>query len=82
MHQAIERNVAQGSQQTQGEASCAGGDVWAARFEAARPLAEAQLTRMTTGMVSMVGDLQGIGQGAVRQLGAFPALPHIEQVAR
>ena len=29
---------------------------------------EAQLTRMTTGMLSMVGDLQGIGQGAVGQL--------------
>jgi len=36
---------------------------------------EAQLTRITTGMLSMVGDLQGIGQGAVGQLGNFAVLP-------
>lgn len=36
---------------------------------------EAQLTRMTTGMLSIVGDLQGIGQGAVGQLESIAALP-------
>lgn len=36
---------------------------------------EAQLTRMTTGMLSMVGDLQGIGQGVVGQLGDIAVLP-------
>lgn len=35
---------------------------------------EAQLTRMTTGMLSMVGDLQGIGQGAVGQLASVAVL--------
>ena len=36
---------------------------------------EAQLTRMTTGMLSMVGDLQGIGQGAMGQLENLALLP-------
>jgi hypothetical protein len=35
---------------------------------------EAQLTRMTTGMLSMVGDLQGIGQGVVELLGEIALL--------
>ena len=37
---------------------------------------EAQLTRMMTGMLSVVGDLQGIGQGAVGQLESIAVLPN------
>jgi hypothetical protein len=41
---------------------------------------EAQLTRMATGMLSMVGDLQGIGQGAVEKLGCIAVLSSAEVV--
>jgi hypothetical protein len=36
---------------------------------------EAQLTRMTEGLLSVVGDLQGIGQESLAQLDAVAALP-------
>lgn len=36
---------------------------------------ESQLTRMTGGMLGVVGDLQGIGQGALPQLESIAALP-------
>jgi hypothetical protein len=36
---------------------------------------EMQLTRMTTGMLGVVGDLQGIGQGSLPQLESIAVLP-------
>jgi hypothetical protein len=36
---------------------------------------EMQLTRMTEGLLSVVGDLQGIGQESLAQLDAVAALP-------
>jgi hypothetical protein len=36
---------------------------------------EMQLTRLTGGMLAIVGDLQGIGQEALPQLDAIAALP-------
>lgn len=36
---------------------------------------EMQLTRMTTGMLGVVGDLQGIGQGSLPQLESIASLP-------
>lgn len=39
---------------------------------------EAQLTRLTGGMLGVVGDLQGIGQEAVPQLGEIAVLPEAE----
>ncbi|TAK84808.1 MAG: DUF2130 domain-containing protein [Betaproteobacteria bacterium] len=41
---------------------------------------EMQLTRMTTGMLGVVGDLQGIGQEAVGQLDSIAALPQVEDL--
>lgn len=41
--------------------------IWAKR--------EKQLQRMETGMLNVVGDLQGIGQGAVGQLDSIAVLP-------
>jgi hypothetical protein len=40
---------------------------------------EMQLTRMTTGMLGVVGDLQGIGQGSLPQLESIAALPDVGQ---
>jgi hypothetical protein len=42
---------------------------------------EMQLMRMTTGMLGVVGDLQGIGQEAVEQLDSIAALPQVEDLA-
>lgn len=36
---------------------------------------EAQLTRMTDGLLGVVGDLQGIGQESLAQLDSVAALP-------
>jgi len=36
---------------------------------------EMQLTRMTEGLLGVVGDLQGIGQESLAQLDAVAALP-------
>jgi hypothetical protein len=36
---------------------------------------EMQLTRMTEGLLSVVGDLQGIGQESLAQLDVVAALP-------
>ncbi|TAK52524.1 MAG: DUF2130 domain-containing protein [Betaproteobacteria bacterium] len=41
---------------------------------------EAQLTRLTGGMLGVVGDLQGIGQEAVPQLGGIAELPTGEKL--
>src|SRR5947209_8508935 len=41
---------------------------------------EAQLTRMQDGLLSVVGDLQGIGEEAVPALDAVAALPAVEQI--
>jgi hypothetical protein len=41
---------------------------------------EAQLTRMQDGLLSMVGDLQGIGEEALPALDAVAALPALEEV--
>jgi len=41
---------------------------------------EAQLTRMQDGLLSVVGDLQGIGEEAVPALEAVAALPAAEQI--
>ena len=46
--------------------------IWAKR--------EKQLQRMTTGMLNVVGDLQGIGDGAVGQLAVIAALPDSEEI--
>ena len=46
--------------------------IWAKR--------EKQLQRMETGMLNVVGDLQGFGQGAVGQLVSIAALPSSEDV--
>ncbi len=46
--------------------------IWAKR--------EKQLQRMETGMLNVVGDLQGIGQGAVGQLESIAALPNAEHI--
>jgi hypothetical protein len=43
---------------------------------------EAQLDRLKGGLVSVVGDLQGIGQGALPQLDAIAALPAAEDSAQ
>ncbi len=40
---------------------------------------EMQLTRMTTGMLGVVGDLQGIGQGSLPQLESIAVLPGVGQ---
>ncbi|TAK84818.1 MAG: DUF2130 domain-containing protein [Betaproteobacteria bacterium] len=40
---------------------------------------EMQLTRMTTGMLGVVGDLQGIGQEGMTQLESIAVLPGIGQ---
>ncbi len=40
---------------------------------------EAQLTRMTTGMLTMLDDLQGIGQGVVGQLASIATLVDSEE---
>jgi hypothetical protein len=40
---------------------------------------EMQLTRMTTGMLGVVGDLQGIGQEGMGQLDSIAALPAVGQ---
>lgn len=47
--------------------------IWAKR--------EKQLQRMETGMLNVVGDLQGIGQGAVGQLADVAALPEVGATA-
>jgi hypothetical protein len=41
---------------------------------------EKQLARLTGGMVAIVGDLQGIGQEALPQLGSIAPLPAPEDV--
>src|SRR5205814_8350254 len=41
---------------------------------------EAQLTRMQDGLLSVVGDLQGIGEEALPALGVVAALPAAEQI--
>jgi hypothetical protein len=45
--------------------------IWAKR--------EKQLQRMATGMLNVVGDLQGIGQGSLPQLESIAALPGVGQ---
>jgi len=40
---------------------------------------EAQLTRMQDGLLSVVGDLQGIGEEAVPALEAVAALPELSE---
>ena len=42
---------------------------------------EAQLTRMQDGLLSVVGDLQGIGEEAVPALDTVAALPSGQEVA-
>jgi hypothetical protein len=42
---------------------------------------EMQLTRMTTGMLGVVGDLQGIGQEGMGQLESIAVLPQVEELA-
>jgi hypothetical protein len=42
---------------------------------------EMQLTRMTTGMLGVVGDLQGIGQGSLPQLESIATLPGQEDAS-
>jgi len=41
---------------------------------------EAQLTRMQDGLLSVVGDLQGIGEDALPALDAVAALPAVEEI--
>ena len=41
---------------------------------------EAQLTRMQDGLLSVVGDLQGIGEGSLPQLDTLAALPAAEEM--
>ena len=41
---------------------------------------ETQLTRMQDGLISVVGDLQGIGQEALPQLEEIAALPAAEEI--
>ena len=41
---------------------------------------EAQLTRMQDGLLSVVGDLQGIGEGSLPQLDTLAALPTAEEM--
>jgi hypothetical protein len=40
---------------------------------------EMQLQRMTSGVLGVVGDLQGIGEEGVAQLGAIAALPPMHE---